>query len=107
MAKIRAIIKRTDEEYGHVSNISASLKNLQKLVDGPIEVTSITDDTVILCNEEGKLRNLPKNFIKSAGFPFSDVIVGDIMVVGVEGEEFTDCPLDFATWKWLLKSWGN
>ena len=107
MAKIRAIIKRTDEEFGHVSNISTSLKNLQKIVDGPIEAIHITDDTVIICNEEGKIRQLSKNFFKGADFPFYDVIVGDIVVVGVEGEEFVDCPLDFATWKWLLKSWGN
>jgi hypothetical protein len=106
MAKIRAIIKRADEECGHVSNISASLKNLQKLVEGPIEVTSVTDDTVIICNEEGKLQHLPFNFTKGT-YPFCDTIVGDIVVVGVEGEEFVDCPIDFATWKWLLKSWGN
>ena len=52
MAKIRAIIKRADEQFGHVSNISASLKNLQKIVEGPIETVNVTDDTVIICNEE-------------------------------------------------------
>lgn len=30
MGKIRAIVKRPDEKYGHVCNISATLKNLQK-----------------------------------------------------------------------------
>ena len=30
-AKIKVIIKRPDEKAGHVTNISASLKNLQKI----------------------------------------------------------------------------
>ena len=37
MAKIRAIIKRPDEKYGHVTNISPTLENLQKTVGGYIE----------------------------------------------------------------------
>lgn len=34
--KIKVIIKRPDEKVGHMTNISASLKNLQRTVDGPI-----------------------------------------------------------------------
>ena len=39
-AKIKVIIKRPDEKAGHVTNISASLKNLQKTVEGNIETVS-------------------------------------------------------------------
>ena len=38
---------------------------------------------------------------------FYEPKVGDIVVVGVDGEEFCDCPIDFKTWKWLLAEWGN
>ena len=31
-AKVRCIIKRPDEQYGHVTNISVSLKNLQRIL---------------------------------------------------------------------------
>ena len=106
MAKIRAIIKRADEQFGHVSNISASLKNLQKIVEGPIETVRVTDDTVIICNEEGNIQGLPKN-ITVGRVPFHHTLVGDIVAVGVQAGEFVDCPLDFGTWKWLLKEWGN
>ena len=61
MAKIRAIIKRADEQYGHVTNISSTLKNLQKIVEGPIEMVKVTDDTALICNEEGKLNGLRLN----------------------------------------------
>ena len=46
MAKIRAIIKRPDEEYGHVAHISATLENLQKTVGGYIETVGLTESDV-------------------------------------------------------------
>lgn len=105
MSKIRAIVKRADEKYGHMTNVSNTLKNLQNIVDGPIEVVSITENIACICNEEGKLRGLPKNFI--LGQVMKDVIVGDVIIVGVDGEDFCDLDLQFGTWKILLDSWGN
>ena len=61
MSKIRAIVKRTDEAVGHVTNISNTLKNLQKLVDGNIETVRITDSVILICNEEGVILDLPHN----------------------------------------------
>ena len=106
MSKIRAIVKRPDERFGHVTNISNTLKNLQKLVDGPIQVVPITHDTVCICNEEGKIQRLQRNFIMGR-IPFHDIIVGECVIVGVDGEDFCDCPMEFSTWKSLLLRWGN
>lgn len=105
-AKIRAIIKRPDERYGHVTNISCTLKNLQKTVEGPIETVPVYSGAVCICNEEGKLQRLQRNF-RLGEWPYGDIIVGTAIIVGVDGEEFCDCPLDFATWKKLLGKWGN
>lgn len=99
MRKIKAIIKRPDEEYGHMTNISSTLENLQRTVGGYIECVSFSN-FVIICNEEGKVQNLPFNM--HIGF---DTLVGTIIVLGVDGEEFTDCPLDFKTWKQLVHRW--
>lgn len=100
--KIRVIIKRPDEQFGHVTNISASLENLQKTVDGYIEAVPLTSEIVILCNEEGKIRGLQKNFF----MPY-DMICGTAIVIGRAGEEFCDLDLPFAVWKELLRKWGN
>lgn len=106
--KVRCIIKRPDETYGHVTNISTSLKNLQRIVEGPIETVPIGADLVVICNEEGKLRGLQRNFrIGHGSLPISDVIVGEAIVIGVDGEEFCDVPISFDVWKRLLKGWGN
>ena len=46
--KIRCIIKRPDQQYGHVTNISTNLKNLQRIVEGPIQMLPIGGNAVIL-----------------------------------------------------------
>ena len=105
-AKIRAIVKRPDEKYGHVTHISNTLKNFQRIVEGPIEVVPLGYKAAIICNEEGKLRDLDKNFVIRHVIS-TDVIRGEIAVVGVDGEEFCDLNLDFDIWKRLLTQWGN
>lgn len=103
MVKIKVIIKRPDEEFGHVCNISDSLENLQKTVGGFIEVIPLANKIVMICNEEGKLRKLEPNF----HMPY-DTIVGTVIICGVIGENFSDIPDNFfKTWKSLLKEWGN
>lgn len=103
--KVKVIIKRPDEEYGHVTNISTSLKNLQKAVEGYIETVSVGENAVCICNEEGKILKLQPNFWM--GTKYKDLIRGTVVIAGVDGSELVDIPFDFGTWKRLLKKWGN
>lgn len=105
MEKIKVIIKRPDEDYGHMTWISNTLQNLQKTVEGPIQTVKITSDTIMICNEEGKLRGLEKNFIMGSVLP--DVIVGTVIICGEDGDEFGDIQMSMKTWKYLLDEWGN
>ena len=91
--KIKAIIKRPDEEYGHMTNISPRLENLQKTVNGYIEAITLGKITIII-NEEGKLQGLPPNMPLG-----NDIIVGTIIVCGTQDEDFADIPITFAEWK--------
>jgi len=106
MNKIKAIIKRPDEEFGHIANISCTLENLQEIVGGKIETAYLGHGLILIVNEEGKLMNLEPNFRTGRGF-FADTIVGTAVLVGVNGEDFGDVPITFQTWKSLLKEWGN
>lgn len=94
MAFISALVKRPGEPPRHV-NVSNSLEALQKNVGGYIEAVTIAKDLVIVCNEEGLLRNLPYN-CRICGVDF----VGTILMVGRDGEEFADLP---CTWQELKK----
>lgn len=106
--KRRVIIKRPDEEFGHVTNISTSLENLQRTVDGNIEMVTLSlhPRTVMICNEDGKLQGLERNFRYGYGH-FHDVVVGTVIIAGVDGDDLADIPIDFNTWKTILKDWGN
>lgn len=106
MEKIRCIIKRPDETYGHVTNISCTLENLQKTVDGYIETLTIGEGIVLICNEEGKILKLQPNFFIGSGY-WADQIRGTAIIIGQSGDEFCDVPISFDTWKQLLKGWGN
>lgn len=56
--KIHVLIKEPGKKPRSV-NISHTLENLQKTVGGYIEAVTLTNDFVIICNEEGRLKRLP------------------------------------------------
>lgn len=90
--KIKVIIKNPEETYGHTCWVSDELETYQAIVGGYIEVVpaSSKDNVLIICNEEGKLKGLKSNFALGP-----DVVVGTVIVVGQNGEDFADCP-----WIW-------
>lgn len=68
-------------------DIDNTLKALQAEVDGYIETVTIASDTVVICNEEGRLRGMSYNCLF-----FGMVNVGTILVVGRNKDEFCDVP---------------
>ena len=108
--KIKCIVKRPDEQFGHVTWVSDSLENLQKTVGGYIETVTLDNGVVLICNEEGKLRDMPYNFTlrRMRGvITVQSAIFGTVVACGAEGDEFADIPIDFNEWKALLCEWGN
>lgn len=94
MRKIKVIVKRPDEKYGHVCNISDRLENLQKTVGGYIETVPAVEGAIIICNEEGKLKNLEPNM-----WYYHDQLRGTIIVCGTRDNEFDDIPISLNVWK--------
>ena len=103
--RIRVIIKNPYEPYGHEAMLLDRLATYQNVVDGPIETVPLTDKAVIVCDEEGRLNNKKFNFFKGQGQ--EDYICGTVIVVGVDGDEFADCPITLGEWKQILRRWGN
>ena len=65
------------------TEIENTLKALQRAVGGYIEAVSISDGISLVCNEEGKLDNLPGN--RRIG---NDIIAGAFVIVGNGEEDF-------------------
>ena len=96
MSFISVLVKRPGEIPRHV-NVSNSLEALQKNVGGYIETVTLATDLVIICNEEGLLRDLPEN-CRIRGYMF----VGTIVICGRDEDELTDLPCSWKEMKQML-----
>lgn len=73
--------------------VDGSLRALQNLVGGNIEHLKLSEGLGLLCDENGKIYDRPKNFYLPV---LNDWIVGNAIFVGEDGEEFTDISRDHA-----------
>lgn len=88
MRKVNILYKKPNE-FPVEMIIDDELENYQELVEGYIEVFPISDNFVIVCNEEGKLRGMKENVIVNG-----ELIVGPVIFVGANEEgDFVDCPI--------------
>ena len=77
-----AIIKQPGEPAKRI-NIDNTLKALQKAVGGYIETVTLFEDVTLICNEEGRLMELPYN-MEFLGIHF----VGPVLAVGRAEDDF-------------------
>jgi hypothetical protein len=108
---MKVIIKRPCDQFGEEATIPNTLRALQEAVGGYIETVTLDNGVVLICNEEGKIRDMPYNFTVRRMIhnflPVSNPIFGTVIACGAEGDEFADIPIDFNEWKALLCEWGN
>ncbi len=87
---MKAIIKEPGKKP-RITEIENSLSALQEAVGGYIETVTFAEDCCIICNEEGRLQELPYNLT------FCRVsFVGTILFIGVLGDEFADLSKEYA-----------
>ncbi len=80
--------------------IENTLEALQKQVGGYIEtVTLVQEEAVMIVNEEGMLLGYGINPV--ASLIAGTKIVGPVLIVGVDGEEFCNIPKGLAKRLWL------
>lgn len=107
-SSIRVIVKRPEDKVGKPMHIVPTLERLQGIVEGYIQHVPIGDGLALICNEEGKLREMEPNFVIMDGLgQLIDYIVGPVIVAGVKGEELADVPINLHEWKQYLWKWGN
>ena len=85
---MRALYKKPTDDSFHEIIIDNKLEKLQELVGGYIETVTMTMDSCIIVNEEGRILGLPHN----CNYLGIDVC-GPMLIVGVDGDKFTDVPL--------------
>lgn len=65
-----------------VRSIPNTLEAMQEIVGGWIQVVTVGNSYILVCNEEGRMMNLPPN-------PYLPSYVGPVFLCRSEGEEFT------------------
>jgi len=83
---MRALFKDVGQPIRSIF-VPQNLKVMQMLVGGYIEPVRLTDESVMICNEEGKINDMKKNFYLD---DIDDWIFGPVLFVGVKGDEFCD-----------------
>ena len=83
------IIFKAPYKVPEIRYIDGGLETLQKLVGGNIEPISLNNGMVILCDEEGKLKGKEPNIWLER---IKDTLVGNVIFIGEDGEDFTDFP---------------
>lgn len=112
---MKVIIKRPCDQFGEEATIPNTLKALQETVGGYIETVTLDNGVVLICNEEGAIRQLPYNFTLGRLHELApddcimmrNPIFGTVVACGFKGDELDDIPIDFNEWKSLLCEWGN
>lgn len=97
------VIKISSNDTVQDMDIPSGLESLQGQVGGYIQFIDLRQGVSMVMNEEGKLMGLPANRIATEifteAFGPSDIIVGDVLLVGVDSEgETTDLP---STGDWI------
>ena len=87
--RINILIKEPNDNP-QLIKIPNRLSSLQLVVGGYIETVTIASDLVIICNEEGRIKDLPYN-CSICGVDF----YGTIILCGFDGEEFADVPMRY------------
>lgn len=96
MSKIKAFAKMPGHDW-HEILIENSLEGLQDYVHGYIETVTLARGICIICNEEGRIRNLP-HCCTVGDIDF----VGNVLLVGTDEDEFCDVPVHLEAWKALV-----
>jgi hypothetical protein len=108
---MKVIIKRPCDQFGEETTIPNTLRALQEAVGGYIETVTLPEhNLVLICNEEGRVRDMPYNFTlrRIRGVvTVQNAIFGTVIACGAEGDQLADIPIDFNEWKSLLCEWGN
>lgn len=90
------VIRKKPGMAPELVEIENSLESLQAEVDGYIECITLWENMVLICDEEGLLKDKPVN--RYIGWSFA----GTVLVVGVDGEEFCDVPVTDALMRRLI-----
>ncbi len=78
-------------KHPYLADIPHTLEDMQQVVGGHIEIVCpFTDPVVLVCDEEGKLKDYEPNRL----IPGLDIIAGTFFLAGIDDDDLADIPED-------------
>ena len=75
------------ERRPELREINGSLKSMQEIVGGLIQVINLDDSVALVCNDEGKLLNLPANRgLRDEDGQICDIVCETFFLCGAPGD---------------------
>ena len=87
MENIRVVVKKAGAP-AEIKWIVNELDTYKDIVGGWIETFGLTDEILIVLNEEGKINGLEPNLLIPCHGGATEYIVGDVVFVSADGEDF-------------------
>ena len=96
MQEVKVTVFEAGKSEGYIQSYpdSPSLKDMQDLVGGYIQLVPLSDSEYMVCNEEGLINNLPINDmaneilqIQNPYYAMYNVIVGDVFIIKIKDFE--------------------
>ncbi len=76
-------------KHPYPADIPHTLEDMQQIVGGHIEIVCpFTDPVVLVCDEEGKLKDYEPNRL----IPGLDIIAGTFFLAGIDDDDLADIP---------------
>ncbi len=89
MNKIMRVVLVEPKKKAVVKSINGSLESMQKIVGGYIEAIALDEKNTLICNEEGRLLNLPFcRALVDDRKTVRSVIAGTFFICAREGNEY-------------------
>lgn len=89
MKDVITVLRKAPGEPWQVGTVANELQALQAAVGGYIETVTLWADAMVICDEEGRLKDYKEN-CEICGVDF----YGTILIAGVDGENLADVPAD-------------
>jgi len=96
MQEVKVTVFEAGKSEGYIQSYpdSPSLKDMQDLVGGYIQLVPLSDSEYMVCNEEGLIKKLPVNDmaneilqIQNPYYAMYNVIVGDVFIIKIKDFE--------------------
>lgn len=89
---MKVLVKNPDQ-IAELVDIGTDIEDFRGVIEGYVELHKLNDDLYLMCDEEGRIKDLPTNWVVNLNSLTPTAICGPIILLGrTRYGEFADIP---------------